>query len=380
MSSDSLVSVLIPAYNAERFIAQTLDSLLAQTYPQFEAIVVDDGSTDKTIDIVRDYMQKDSRIRLFQQNHAGVVAARNLAIQNARGIYLAPLDADDLWYPRKLEKQVQCLDAAPTAGMVYSWSVSIDQQNQLLWRYYTDRPFVPEGWVLATMIFYNFLENGSVPMFRRSCIDELGGYALPSKDLNFQGCEDYELYLRLAKYYPVRVVREYAIAYRQSMGSLVSKHISMYHSFFKLMEMMRQQNPEIPEIVFRWSRGLFYNFALAKGYENQDYKQVLLWFWEGLRVDWALLLRPETFRVVIPSVVKVVLPRSQKSSKPMKLVKQPPMQQFTLDQVNDPNNKRRYPWLRKPYELLMLRRWAKVTQINQALADCKISELVSVSR
>ncbi|BAU10904.1 glycosyl transferase family 2 [Leptolyngbya sp. NIES-3755] len=377
MSRNSLVSVLIPAYNAERFIAETLDSLLAQTYSQFEAIVVDDGSTDRTINIVRDYMQKDSRIRLLQQNHAGVVAARNLAIQNSSGVYLAPLDSDDLWFPRKLEKQVQALDADPNAGMVYSWSVSIDQQNRLLWRYYIDRPFVPEGWVLSTLIFYNFMENGSVPMFRRSCIEKVGGYALPIEDLNFQGCEDYELYLRLAKHYPVRVVREYAIAYRQSTGSLASKHLSMYHSFFQLMAMMRRQNPEIPEIVFRWSRGLFYNFALVKGYENQDYKQVLLWFWEGLGVDWALLLRPETFRVVVPSALRFVFPRSPK---PKSAVKQLPAQKFTLEQVNDPNNKRRYPWLRKPYELLMLRRWARVTRINQALADCKTRESVLAAR
>ncbi|MGG6270772.1 glycosyltransferase family A protein [Leptolyngbya sp. AN03gr2] len=98
---------------------------------------------------------------------AGIIATRNLAIQNPRGIYLAPLDSDDLWFPRKLEKQVQALDADPTAGMVYSWSVSIDQQNRLLWRYYIDRPFVPEGWILTTLIFYNFMENGSVPMVTR---------------------------------------------------------------------------------------------------------------------------------------------------------------------------------------------------------------------
>jgi hypothetical protein len=76
--------------------------------------------------------------------------------------------------------------------------------------------------------------------------------------------------------------------------------------------------------------------------------------------------------VVIPSALKVVFPRSKKSSKPMKAVRQPPTRQFTIEQVNDPANKRRYPWLRKPYELLMLRRWAKVTRINQALAEYSV--------
>lgn len=103
------VSVIIPAYNAEAFIGRTLESVLAQTYENIEVLVVDDGSRDRTAEIVASFAQKDSRVILLKQQNAGVAAARNLAIEKSRGEYIAPLDADDIWYPSKLDKQVQCI-------------------------------------------------------------------------------------------------------------------------------------------------------------------------------------------------------------------------------------------------------------------------------
>jgi glycosyltransferase involved in cell wall biosynthesis len=95
-----LVSVIIPAYNAENFIAKTLESVLSQTYQNIEVLVVDDGSTDTTAEIVKSFVQKDSRVSLLQQSNAGVAAARNLAIEKSKGEYIAPIDADDIWYPQ----------------------------------------------------------------------------------------------------------------------------------------------------------------------------------------------------------------------------------------------------------------------------------------
>ena len=101
-----LVSVIIPAFNAAEHIRQTLNSVLAQTYQAIEVIVVDDGSADATGAIVEEFVKKDARFQLVRQSNAGVGAARNTAIRKARGKYIAPLDADDFWFPEKLEKQV----------------------------------------------------------------------------------------------------------------------------------------------------------------------------------------------------------------------------------------------------------------------------------
>lgn len=110
------VSVIIPAFNAEAFIEETLESALSQTLPPREVIVVDDGSTDNTAEIVRGYGKK---VHLLEQEHLGVSVARNAALAVAGGEYIALLDADDLWMPEKLEKQVAYLDEHPEIDIVF---------------------------------------------------------------------------------------------------------------------------------------------------------------------------------------------------------------------------------------------------------------------
>jgi len=135
-SNSPLVSVIVAAYNAETFIKQTLDSVLNQTYRNIEVLVVDDGSEDRTAEIVAAIVQKSQRVLLLQQSNKGVASARNLAIQNPRGAYIAPIDADDIWYPQKLEKQMQCmLQAEPSVGLVYAWSAYIDEKELFIGRY-----------------------------------------------------------------------------------------------------------------------------------------------------------------------------------------------------------------------------------------------------
>src|SRR5262245_1302656 len=104
-----LVSVVIPAFNAARFICTTLDAVLRQTYRHIEVIVIDDGSTDATTDLVRQYAQRDHRVHLHLQSNRGPSEARNTGIAKSSGEFIAPLDADDIWYPEKLRKQVECM-------------------------------------------------------------------------------------------------------------------------------------------------------------------------------------------------------------------------------------------------------------------------------
>ena len=126
-----LVSVIIPAFNAAEYIRQTLHSVLAQTYQSLEVIVVDDGSEDDTDAIVEEFVKKDARVQLVKQCNAGVGAARNTGIRMARGEYIAPLDADDIWFPEKLEKQVACMERyGEETGLVYCWSIRVDKDGE----------------------------------------------------------------------------------------------------------------------------------------------------------------------------------------------------------------------------------------------------------
>src|SRR6516164_8521621 len=128
----SLVSVVIPAFNAATNIRQTLKSVLAQTYQEFEVIVVDDGSSDATSAVVEKFVTKDARFQLVRRSNAGVGAARNTAIRKARGKYIAPLDADDYWFPEKLQKQVACAEQRGNeTGLVYCWYAVLDEHGRL---------------------------------------------------------------------------------------------------------------------------------------------------------------------------------------------------------------------------------------------------------
>ncbi|MBD3561856.1 glycosyltransferase family 2 protein, partial [Planktothrix sp. FACHB-1355] len=110
------VSVVIPAYNAMRYLPATLDSVFNQTYTDLEILIIDDGSKDETVEWVAQIT--DPRVQLISQQNKGVSEARNAGIANARGEYIALLDADDLWEPTKLEKQVRCLEDNPAVGLV----------------------------------------------------------------------------------------------------------------------------------------------------------------------------------------------------------------------------------------------------------------------
>lgn len=171
LSSFPLVSVIIPTYNADHYIETTLNSVRSQTYKNIEVIVIDDGSQDQTAEIVRSVAQQDGRIILLQQPNSGVAAARNFGIQKAQGELIAPIDADDIWYPENLEKQLQCfLQAEPSVGLVYGWSVDLDKSGLPTGEFRASRI---EGEVYKTLICHNFLGNSSASLIRSDCLEKV---------------------------------------------------------------------------------------------------------------------------------------------------------------------------------------------------------------
>ena len=143
---EPLVSVILPVYNGESDVEVTLDSALEQTYRNIEVIIIDDGSRDGTRALVEARALRDSRIRVITQLNRGVAAARNRGLADARGEFIAPLDADDVWDPMKLERQVgRMMEAGDNTGLVYCWWVWIDAQGAVLdcsprWRIEGDAP------------------------------------------------------------------------------------------------------------------------------------------------------------------------------------------------------------------------------------------------
>jgi glycosyltransferase involved in cell wall biosynthesis len=150
-----LVSVVIPAFNAVKTLENTLRSAAAQTHAELEILIIDDGSSDDTAAIATAFCAQDRRARLISQANAGVAVARNSGIAAARGEWLAPLDADDLWHPTKIERQLDAaLNAAEVPGLVYCWFHLIDEQDRVIG---SSEGYEVRGQALDRLLFFNIV-------------------------------------------------------------------------------------------------------------------------------------------------------------------------------------------------------------------------------
>jgi glycosyltransferase involved in cell wall biosynthesis len=198
--STPAVSVIVPAYNAAAFIAETIQSALDQTYRDFEIIVVDDGSRDGTPARVAAFGE---RVRLHQQPNSGVARARNTGVSLARGEWIAFLDADDLWLPEKLERQLAC----STAPMTFTDRYNIGERSGLPEIQSVCQP-MHGGDIFEVLLGGNFITTSSV-MIRREIFEQYGGF-----DVSLNGTEDWDLWLRVAENHDVGFCPEPLTRYR----------------------------------------------------------------------------------------------------------------------------------------------------------------------
>lgn len=202
------VSVIIPAYNAMKYLPETLTSVIFQTFNDFEVVIINDGSSDG----IEDYISRftDTRVKIISQPNKGLATARNTGIAHAKGEYIAFLDADDIWEKTKLEKQVLALDKNPEVGLVYTWVTYINHQGKSTGRIFRHQV---EGDVWQQLTKHNIIECGSVPMVRRSCFDVVGVFDENLSRFNVN--EDWDMWLRIAARYSFKVVKEALVYYRQ---------------------------------------------------------------------------------------------------------------------------------------------------------------------
>lgn len=206
------VSVIIPTYQRAHLVSEAIDSVLAQTYTNYEIIVVDDGSSDNTRQVLSAYGEL---IRTIHQPNQGLPAARNSGICRARGQFIAFLDDDDLWLPHKLEKQVPLLDSQPDAGLIFSDVQFMDEHGISKKTYHQRfRPFL----VIEprTLFISNFIPVPSV-IIRRQCLETVGLF-----DESLQAAEDYDMWLRILENWRAILIKERLAVYRATPGSMQS--------------------------------------------------------------------------------------------------------------------------------------------------------------
>lgn len=241
--AEDLITVIVPAYNAQATLDETLHSVCAQTHRALEVIVADDGSTDTTAEIVAHHARADPRVRLLRQANTGVAAARNAAIAAARGEFIAPIDADDLWHPAKLEKQLAAMRrGGERVGLVYVWSAFIDLDSRIVGL--MEQNF-DEGLVLARLCHGNFVGNGSAPLMRSAAVRQAGGYDTSLLRREAEGCEDFALYLAIAEHYEYVLVPEYLTGYRQRPDSMSSDSPQMCRSFDLVTSALMARRPDL---------------------------------------------------------------------------------------------------------------------------------------
>ncbi len=207
------VSVVIPTYNCAHYLAQAVDSALAQTYTDREVIVVDDGSTDATAEVAGRF---GSEITYIRQPNRGLPAARNRAITASTGDLIALLDSDDWWEPEKLARQVERLDRDPETALVYTDLRVIYDNGAVLPSFLASRPLAGDGYVFTRLTESSFILPSTV-LFRRSCLDEVGLF-----DESMRSHEDLELWLRLSRRFPVALIPEPLTNRRQGTQNMTA--------------------------------------------------------------------------------------------------------------------------------------------------------------
>jgi hypothetical protein len=217
--SMALVSVILPAYNCPSYIGVAIKSILDQTFDNFEFIIIDDGSTDDTPEVVRTF--NDPRIRFFQQHNQGLAATLNRGIEIASGKYIARMDQDDISMPERLAKQVNYLEAHPECGMVGTWADIYLEEKK------TDKAHrhPSDNVILQCELLFNNPFVHSSMMLRKSVLEQVGGY---STDPERQPPEDYELWSRIAHKYEVANIPETLHVYREIPRSMSRTGLSPF--------------------------------------------------------------------------------------------------------------------------------------------------------
>ena len=219
------VSVIIPTYNRRAYVQEAVDSVLAQTYTDYEIIVIDDGSTDGTGEALRERCGalSDGRIIYEWQENQGLSAARNRGIESSRGQYIALLDSDDLWMPEKLERQVACLSQHPEVAMVFSQARIIDAAGNMASNRILNSEVTEEKLSLEALCFENCILVPSSAVIARSALDRVGVF---DPEIPCYG-EDYDLFMRIRLVSPIACIDQPLVAYRihgSNLGGLTAEN------------------------------------------------------------------------------------------------------------------------------------------------------------
>ncbi|MEH2297126.1 glycosyltransferase [Nostoc sp.] len=271
------ISVIIPSYNSEKTIKTTIESVLSQSFSDLELIIINDGSTDSTLEIISNF--QDSRIKIFSFENSGGNISRNRGLKHAAGKFVSFLDADDIWTADKLARQLQALQENLGVMVAYSWTDYIDENGEFL---LSGMHITVNGDVYEKLLVSNFLENGSNALIQRVAIIELGGF-----DESLNAGQDWDMWLRLACKFDFVCVPSVQILYRISPNSLSSNLARQEKGCLQVLKKAYQVRPLTDKNICSLSLANLYMYLTCKALQQpfSPYKGTL-----AARFIWKYLL------------------------------------------------------------------------------------------
>ncbi len=250
-----LVSVIIPAYNSERYVVEAVQSVFTQTCKDYEVIIIDDGSSDQTVERIRPYAML-SNFSIIEQANSGPSKARNRGIKAARGKYCAFLDSDDIMMPERLALQVTKMEEKPEVGMVYCDLMTFNDRGMV---HSTKKIFIKpySGAVLEKLVLDNFITTSTV-MARKECFEKVGFF-----DETIRHSEDYKMWLNIAKEYEIEYLDIPLVKYRYQSDGLSSNKVAMTTSSFNIINDFWEGNRE-----YKRKHNILYRMSIAHQLTN----------------------------------------------------------------------------------------------------------------
>ena len=297
-----LLSVVIPAYNIEEFILPAVRSVLSQEVESMEVIVVDDGSTDATAEVVTTI--RDDRLRLIRQANRGLAGARNTGIRYARGKYIAFLDGDDVWFPQKVQKQLELMESNVNLGFTYTYSAYINQNGERSGQLWVTSIREPS---FKDLIKRNHVMASSV-VARKDCVLQAGLF-----DENLRACEDQEFWVRILykTKYKARLLPEVLAGYRVRAGSLTLNFAHQVDNAYKVMEKFAEYIPEFTQNLKQRSMAEAYRIASRKALSEGQLQVAGQLMRQSMQLYPTIVVRdPRAFVTLLLVTLPQVLPKS----------------------------------------------------------------------
>lgn len=289
-----LISVVLPVYNGEDYLNLSLSSVLNQSYPKFEILIIDDGSTDRTKEIAEKYKRSNSNVEVITIENQGLANARNVGIKHSSGKYVAFIDHDDIWLKDKLSHQYDLISKNEDIGLVSCVSAIIDSKNNLIaWK----MGKILIGDVFCEMQYSNWVINGSAPLLRKECFEDVGYF---KKEVSL--CEDWDMWLRIAEKYKFETVDETLVCYRKTGRELtadINQNYRKVKSFIQDYELDTKTNSGSSYNLAMCS----FSFALLHG----DYKSSWKYLFKGISKNFALTFSKRKNYLLIPLLLLLTI-------------------------------------------------------------------------